>query len=37
MLPDAVLRLVPVAGHSAFESDIVHELVTATDRFRNHA
>lgn len=32
-LPDATLRLLPVAGHSAFEPDIVHELVTATDRF----
>lgn len=32
-LPDATLRLLPVAGHSAFESDIVHELVSATDRF----
>ncbi|GEQ99572.1 proline iminopeptidase [Iodidimonas gelatinilytica] len=31
-LPDATLRLVPVAGHSAFEPAIVHELVTATDR-----
>lgn len=32
-LPDAILRIVPVAGHSAFEPDIIHELVTATDRF----
>jgi len=35
-LPDATLRLLPVAGHSAFEPDIVHELVTATDRFAKH-
>jgi len=33
VLPDATLRLLPVAGHSAFEPDIVHELVAATDRF----
>jgi len=32
-LPDADFRVLPVAGHSAFEPDIVHELVTATDRF----
>jgi len=32
-LPKAVMRLVPLAGHSAFEPDIIHELVTATDRF----
>jgi len=31
--PEADLRLVPDAGHSAFEAGIVHELVTATDRF----
>ncbi|RMD88323.1 MAG: prolyl aminopeptidase [Alphaproteobacteria bacterium] len=32
-LPDATLRIVPVAGHSAFEPGIVHELVTATESF----
>jgi len=32
-LPRADLRIVPVAGHSAFEPDIVHELVTATDAY----
>ena len=34
--PEARLKMVPVAGHSAFESDIIHELVTATDRFRDY-
>lgn len=29
-LPDAQLKLVPVAGHSAFEKPVIHELVTAT-------
>lgn len=33
-LNQAELKIVPVAGHSAFEPDIVNELVTATDRFR---
>jgi len=32
--PEADLRLVPDAGHSALEPGIVHELVEATDRFR---
>jgi proline iminopeptidase len=32
--PEAEFRLVPDAGHSAFEPGIVHELVEATDRFR---
>nr|WP_281300374.1 MULTISPECIES: prolyl aminopeptidase [unclassified Iodidimonas] len=32
-MPHADLRLVPVAGHSAFEPGIVHELVNATDHF----
>jgi proline iminopeptidase len=32
--PEADLRMVADAGHSAFEAGIVHELVTATDRFR---
>ncbi|MEX1265904.1 MAG: prolyl aminopeptidase, partial [Woeseia sp.] len=31
--PGATLRIVPDAGHSAFEPGNVHELVTATDRF----
>ncbi len=31
-LPHADLRIVPLAGHSAFEQAIVHELVSATDR-----
>jgi len=31
--PEADFRLVPDAGHSAFEPGIVHELVAATDRF----
>lgn len=29
-LPDARMKLVPVAGHSAFEDPVIHELVTAT-------
>jgi proline iminopeptidase len=31
--PEATLRIVPDAGHSAFEPGIVHELVTATDNY----
>ena len=31
--PGAQLRIVPAAGHSAFEPGITHELVSATDRF----
>jgi proline iminopeptidase len=31
--PEAQLRIVPDAGHSAFEAGTVHELVSATDRF----
>jgi proline iminopeptidase len=31
--PEADLRIVPDAGHSAFEPGNIHELVTATDRF----
>jgi proline iminopeptidase len=31
--PEAELRIVPDAGHSAFEPGIVDELVRATDRF----
>jgi proline iminopeptidase len=32
--PQAQLRIVPDAGHAAFEPGITHELVAATDRFR---
>jgi proline iminopeptidase len=32
--PEADLRIVPDAGHSASEPGIVHELIEATDRFR---
>jgi proline iminopeptidase len=32
--PEADLRIVPDAGHSAMEPGIVHELIEATDRFR---
>lgn len=31
--PESDLRIVPDAGHSAYEPGIVHELVGATDRF----
>jgi proline iminopeptidase len=31
--PEAELRIVPDAGHSAFEPGITHELIAATDRF----
>ena len=31
--PEADFRIVPDAGHSAFEAGIVHELVEATRRF----
>ena len=31
--PEADLRIVADAGHSAFESGTIHELVSATDRF----
>ncbi|MBM4221496.1 MAG: prolyl aminopeptidase [Gammaproteobacteria bacterium] len=31
--PEARLQIVPDAGHSAFEPGIVHELISATDRF----
>jgi proline iminopeptidase len=33
--PEADLRIVPDAGHSAFERGITHELIAATDRFAN--
>jgi proline iminopeptidase len=32
--PEADLRVVPDAGHAASEPGILHELVSATDRFR---
>jgi len=32
--PEADFHIVPDAGHSAFESGILHALVEATDRFR---
>ncbi|MFO0756314.1 MAG: prolyl aminopeptidase [Byssovorax sp.] len=32
--PEADLRIVPDAGHSAFEPGNMHELILATDRFR---
>jgi proline iminopeptidase len=32
--PEAEMRIVPDAGHSAFEAGNTHELVSATDRFR---
>jgi proline iminopeptidase len=32
--PEADLRIVQDAGHSAFEPGITHELIEATDRFR---
>ncbi|HET9692982.1 MAG TPA: alpha/beta hydrolase, partial [Steroidobacteraceae bacterium] len=31
--PEAELRIVPDAGHSALEPGNTHELVSATDRF----
>jgi len=31
--PEADLRIVPDAGHSALEAGTIHELVSATDRF----
>jgi len=35
--PEADLRIVQDAGHSAFEPGIMHELIEATDRFKNRA
>ena len=35
--PNAVLKVVPDAGHSAFEPGITHELLQATDRYRGAA
>ena len=32
--PEAELRIVPDAGHSAFEAGNTHELIRATDKFR---
>jgi proline iminopeptidase len=31
--PEADLRIVADAGHSAFEAGNIHELISATDRF----
>lgn len=31
-LPDSTLHMVPVAGHSAFEADIIHYLISAMDK-----
>lgn len=31
--PESTLRIAKLSGHSAFEREIVHELVTATDAF----
>jgi proline iminopeptidase len=33
--PEADFRIVPDAGHSAFEAGNIHELVSATDRYRS--
>jgi len=33
--PEAMLTIVPDAGHSAFEPGTRRALVAATDRFRN--
>ncbi len=33
--PEADFRMVPDAGHSAFEAGNIHELVLATDRYRS--
>jgi proline iminopeptidase len=35
VMPDADLRIVADAGHSAREPGIIHELVEAADRFRS--
>jgi proline iminopeptidase len=35
--PEADLRIVPAAGHSAFESGNTHELIKATDRFASRS
>jgi proline iminopeptidase len=32
--PEAALRVIPDAGHAALEQGTLHELVSATDRFR---
>lgn len=32
--PEAELKIIPDAGHAASEPGIVHELISATDRFR---
>jgi proline iminopeptidase len=35
--PEADFRVVPEAGHSAFEPGITHELIAATDRYATRA
>jgi proline iminopeptidase len=35
--PEAELKIVPDAGHAALEPGTLHELVTATDRFRERS
>lgn len=35
--PEAEFRLVPDAGHTSVEPGIVHELITATDRFAENS
>jgi proline iminopeptidase len=37
VLPEAKLRIVPDAGHAAFEPGITHELVTATDAYASRS
>jgi proline iminopeptidase len=32
--PEAELFIAQTAGHSAFEPEIVHQLIAATDKFR---
>jgi len=32
-LPKSEIKIVPDAGHSAKELGIIHELITATDKF----
>jgi proline iminopeptidase len=34
--PEADLRIAEDAGHAAHEPGILHELIEATDRFRNY-
>ena len=34
--PEALLKICPFSGHSAFEQEITHELIEATNRFGLH-